>query len=224
MILLNAQLDAGVTNAVFTRETFTWGTLTFLLYCVTFSHYCENAFTRINVSRVNTAWNTSQVMEKVITSRSWIIIYLHFVNTFWKISMRTSFHCVSHKRITTTLEKQGDRGSYKLAVLYRFVFIVFLEKSGSSEFAVFSLGLPIVLGKCYYVTFICGECCWPLQSKTFLGLQFECAPKNISNLQPNTGQSPIRSPHTSLTNATQKWNNKNVPQWNALILKIENYR
>ena len=33
-----------ITDAVFTRDTFTWGKLTFLLYCVTFC-YCEMTFT-----------------------------------------------------------------------------------------------------------------------------------------------------------------------------------
>ena len=195
MILLNAQLDAGVTNAVFTRETFTWGTLTFLLYCVTFSHYCENAFTRINVSRVNTAWNTSQVMEKVITSRRWIIIYLHFVNTFWKISMRTSFHCVSHKRITTTLEKRGDRGSYKLAILYRFVLIcLFGEKRIIWIRCVFSWA-----SNCSRKVLLCDIYLWRVLLTTAIkdifgaSVWMRSKKRLLSRLQPNTGQSPIRS-------------------------------
>ena len=37
------ELQAARTDAVFTRDTFTWGKLTFLLYCVTFSaeHSCD---------------------------------------------------------------------------------------------------------------------------------------------------------------------------------------
>ena len=41
-------------NAVFTRDKFTWGKLTFLLYCVTFG-YCEIHLPHVSVSRVNTA-------------------------------------------------------------------------------------------------------------------------------------------------------------------------
>ena len=42
------------TYAVFTQDTFTWGTLTFLLYCVTFS-VVKWHLLHVNVSRVNTA-------------------------------------------------------------------------------------------------------------------------------------------------------------------------
>ena len=45
-------------NTVFTRDTFTWGKLTFLLYCVTFC-YCEMHLPHVNVSRVNTAVDNS---------------------------------------------------------------------------------------------------------------------------------------------------------------------
>ena len=38
---------SNITNAVFTRDIFTWGKLTFLSYCVTFC-YCEMTFTSRN--------------------------------------------------------------------------------------------------------------------------------------------------------------------------------
>ena len=45
------------TYAVFTRDAFTWGKLTFLLYCVTFS-IVKWHLPHVNVSRVNTALYT----------------------------------------------------------------------------------------------------------------------------------------------------------------------
>ena len=50
------------TYALFTRDTFTWGKLTFLLYCVTFC-YCEMHLPHVNVSRVNTALESKAIFR-----------------------------------------------------------------------------------------------------------------------------------------------------------------
>ena len=51
---ITASTSETETLAVFTRDTFTRGKLTFLWYCVTFC-YCEMHLPHVNVSRVNTA-------------------------------------------------------------------------------------------------------------------------------------------------------------------------
>ena len=62
--------------AVFTRDTFTWAKLTFLLYCVTFC-CCEVHLPHINVSRVNTAIDT-RALHTCAYQRVWKTLKQHF--------------------------------------------------------------------------------------------------------------------------------------------------
>ena len=54
-------LHGGQNIAVFTRDTFTWGKLTFLLYCIRFCYY-EMHLPHVNVSRLNMAlfWESTR--------------------------------------------------------------------------------------------------------------------------------------------------------------------